>query len=131
MTSYTPDQNFDNFPKDIEKLNRDLYATELVVLDAQNAVDELESGYKTIAANEAGLTNDAKRKAYVDEQRSADPAYGDAYARLAGARFEVFDAQQILHRVRNEFGVAKLQYERGTALVGAGLARLVHDLRDT
>ena len=93
---------------------------------AQQDVLDHETRFAEAAAYDDTLTNDTKRKAYVAEQKQHDVQYGDAMLALAEADAGVRTQDRNEARLRAEFAVSKLVYERGTALVSAGLAGAVY-----
>lgn len=116
------------YPDAIETCEQAVYDAHLAYRQAQQDVADLETDYKAEASYDASLTNETKRKAHVETRKQEDPAYGDAALALAEAERDLRHAETQAQRVRAEFTVAKLQYERGTALVAAGLPGLVYDL---
>lgn len=128
MTPIHTDPALSDYPARIAAANAQLYREHTDFETARQDVADLEMQYREQAAYNADLTNDAKRKAYVEEQKQSDGLYGDALARMADAEHRVRVCERDERRLRDEFAVAKLGYERGTALVAAGLPGLVYDL---
>ncbi len=126
----TPDGylRLEDFPVGIARATIALDNARVDLDDTRQAVADLEIHYKEQAAYNDDLTNETKRRAYVEEQKQTDPAYGDAQHALALAEKKVRDLEREHRRVTDQFAVAKLVYERGTALVAAGLPGLVYDL---